>query len=311
MLKLENHNLKTKTLICSFVFLLCAFTLPSYAEDKIVAVVNNDIITQKDLNDFILFMKMQLSREYSGRELEEKIQGMKLDLLDKLIDDRLILQEANKENIKIDENRVRGRVDEVKKQYGSEAEFQQDLAKQGITQADIEKRIREQMLMYYIIEGKIKKKIIVRPEEVTEFFNKNKAEFATPQVRKFQTITLENENLARSFAYSLRSGKKVEELATRFPISVNEIEVGHKEELKKDIEDVVFKLNIGEASDPVEVNGKFIIFKLESITASRQLPLSEVQDKIQTHLFDMKTNDELKKWLDEIKAKSYIKICQN
>ncbi len=63
-----------------------------FAQDKIAAIVNNDIITQKDLDDFLNFMRIQLSQDYSGKELENKIQAMKPDLLDRLIEDRLILQ---------------------------------------------------------------------------------------------------------------------------------------------------------------------------------------------------------------------------
>lgn len=298
-------------LILAYNLELRAYSSLVYAQDKIIAIVNNDVITQKDFNDFVNFTRVQLSREYNGRVLEEKIQAMKLDLLDKLIDDRLILQEANKEKIKIDENRVEGRINEVKKRYPSDAEFQQDLAKQGLTQADIEQKLREQMLMYYIVEAKVRKKIIVRPEEVTDFYNKNKKEFATDKVRQLQTITLENENLAKTFAFNLKSGGKLEDLAARYPISVDKLEVSYEGELRKDIEDKVFKLDFGEVSDPVEVNGKYVIFKLENIIPPRQQPLSEVQDKIQAYLFNKKTDDELKKWLDEIKAKSYIKIYQN
>lgn len=290
---------------------LSALSLKAYAQDKIIAVVNNDIITQKDFDDFVSFMRMQLSKEYSGRELEEKIQGLKLDLLDKLIGDRLILQEANKEKITLDESRVQGRINEIKKKYSSDAEFQRDLTKQGLTQSDIEKKIREQMLMYYIVEAKVRRKIIVRPEEVTDFYNKNMQEFSTEKVRQFQTIALENENQASSFVYNFKSGKKLEELAARYPISVDKLEITHAGELKKEIEDKLYKLDIGEVSDPVEANGKFIIFRLENIIPPRQEPLSEVQDKIQTYLFTKKTDEELTKWLNELKAKSYIKILQN
>ncbi len=68
----------------------------AYAQDKIVAIVNEDVITKRDLDEFIVFTRIQLSREYQGRELETKLQSMKLDLLNKLIEDRLILQEAKK-----------------------------------------------------------------------------------------------------------------------------------------------------------------------------------------------------------------------
>lgn len=287
------------------------YSLQLFAKDKIIAVVNNDIVTQKDLNDFINFMRMQLSKEYEGKELEKRIQSMKLDLLDRLIEDRLILQEAKKNNIKCDEDRVKARINEIKRHYTSEVEFQNDLAKQGLVQADIESKIREQLLMYNIVEQKVRDKIVVRPDEVTDFYNKNIKEFHTGEERELEVIVLENEDLARTLVYNLKSGQKLEDLATRYPITVNQLKARHGEELRKDIEDAVFKLTIGEISAPIKVDDKYYIFKLDNIIPSRQLTLSEVQDKIHNFLLEKKMQEELKEWLDELKKQSYIKVIQD
>lgn len=279
-----------------------------YAQDKIIAIVNNDIITQKDLNDFINFMRMQLSREYKGSELGKRIQSMKLDLQDRLIEDRLILQEAKKNDIKVDENRVKAKINEIKRRYPSDAEFQNDLAKQGLVQADIESKIREQLLMYNIVELKIRDKILVRPDEVTSFYNKNIKEFISSEERELEVFILESEDLANSFSYNLKSGQKSTDLATRYPFQVNNLQARKGGELRKDVEDVVFKLSIGEISKPIKIDDKYYIFKLNNKIASRQQTLPEVQDRIHAYLFEKKMQEELTKWLDELKQKSYIKI---
>jgi parvulin-like peptidyl-prolyl isomerase len=85
----------------------------------------------------------------------------------------------------------------------------------------------------------------------------------------------------------------------------------YKGELRKDIEDVIFKLGIGEVSQPVKIENKYYIFKLENIAPPKQRILSEAQEIIHDHLFERKTEEELTKWLDELKKKSYIKILQN
>ena len=99
----------SKTILFLGLIAIChmSYAIELYAQDKIIAIVNSDVITQKDLNDFLNFMRMQLMTEYKGKELENKIQSMKLDLIDKLVEDRLILQQAKKNNIQIDEGRLR------------------------------------------------------------------------------------------------------------------------------------------------------------------------------------------------------------
>ena len=305
--------MKSKFLLLTFgfTFLLFTFALTCFAQQKIIAIVNNDIITQKDLDDFVNFTRLQLAREYPKAEVEKKINQIKLDLVLKLIDDRLVLQEAKREKITIDESRLEGRINEIRKQYRSEVELQEDLGRQGLTMSDIETKVREQMFMYYIIDLKVRSRIVVSPEEITKFYNENINEFCAPEKRKFETITLADVGLAKTFLRSLRNGENLDDLIAKYPASTDTIEVSKAGELRKDIEEAVSKLKIGDMSEPVEVKDRYVIFKLVGTIPACQMPLSQVQDKIQSLLHDQKSQENLLKWLDELKSKSYIKILQN
>ena len=68
-----------------FFLTFVLFSKPSFAQIKILAVVNNDIITEKDLRDFMNFIHIQLSGQYQGEELKNKVDSMRADLLDKLL----------------------------------------------------------------------------------------------------------------------------------------------------------------------------------------------------------------------------------
>jgi parvulin-like peptidyl-prolyl isomerase len=292
--------------ICDMRYAICEL----FAQDKIVAIVNKDVITQKDFNDLLNFMCVQLSTEYKGKQLETKIQSMKLDLLDKLIEDRLILQEAKKNNIKIDQGRVKARIEEIKKHYESDREFQDALAKQGLVQADIESKIKEQLLMYTIIDAKIRNKIIVNPGEVTDFYQENREKFKLPEEREFESITIDNENLAPQVYDSLRKGEDFQGVVERYSLAVNKFNT-QGEQLRKDIEEKIFKLQIGEISTPIKIEDSYYIFKLNNIIPCRQQNLSEAQDNIYIFLFNKKMEEGLAKWLDELKKHAYIKILQN
>jgi len=282
-----------------------------FAQDKIIAVVNNDVITQKDLNDFTNFMKMRTPEKNKAIWSKEKAETMKSDLLQRLIEDRLILQEAKKSKMSFDESRVKARIAEIKNSYSSEAEFQQALRKQGLVQADIEAKIKEQILMHNIVENKIHKNIVIRPDEVTSLYDKNKPDFVSPEERQLTVLTLESFDLAKNVASGLKNGEKPEDLATKYSARADQVKVSRKDELKKEIGVVVFKLNAMDVSEPVSIEGKYYVFRLDSILSARQMPLSEVQDKIYNYIFERKMQEELIKWLDELKNKSYIKIIQS
>ncbi len=307
--------------IINFIFLfvlvfLTAFCMPAttcclYAQDKVVAIVNNEIITQKDLNDFLNFMRMQYSRELKGKTLEEKLSSMKQDLLKRLIDERIMLQKAKDEKTIIDAARVKAKIDEIKKRYAQESDFELDLAKQGLVQADLENKIREQMLIYSIIEQKVRSKVAIRPDEITNFYNQNKGQFLKPEERILTIIILQDEGLAKTINYQLRLGAKLEDLAGKYSFATDILSASQGDQLRSEIEDTVFKLGIGEVSDPIEVDRQYYIFKLDNIIASQQMDLVQAQDKIREFLIEKKLQKTLTEWLDGLKKESYIKILEN
>ncbi len=292
--------------ITSYELLVTSYEV--FAQEKIVAIVNREIITQKDLSDFISFMRMQLSRQYRGRELENKIQSMKLDLLDKLIEDCLILQEAKNSNIQIDPNRIKARIEEIKRHSGSEMEFQDALRKQGLVEADIEARIKEQALMYSIIEEKVKSKVVIDPQEVTDFYQKNPQEFILPEEREFESIAVSSEQLAKEVVEHLRADRSLQDLSQKYSLKVSRFSSRKGGELKKEIENAVFRLRLSAISEPIKIGDTCYIFKLVKINPARQQNLSEAGEVIRGFLFEQKFQEELTRWLDALKKKSYIKI---
>jgi parvulin-like peptidyl-prolyl isomerase len=211
----------------------------------------------------------------------------------------------------IDEARIKSRINEAKKDYPTDTQFQAELMKQGLTQADIEKKIREQFLMFNIVEKEVRSKINIKPEEVTEFYEKHKKNFNSGEGREIEAISLESNDLARTVAYSLKSGTKLVDLAARYPFTVNQLKVNRGDEIRKEIEDVLIKLGVNEVSEPVKIDNKYYIFRIINITAAKELTLTEVQDKIQSLLIEKKMQEGLIRWLDGLKKDSYIKITQD
>jgi len=288
---------------------LSAVSCEIFAEDKIIAIVNNEIITQKDLDDSINFMRVQFSQKYKGEQLEDKIQSMKSDLMQRLIEERLILQEAKKKNIKIDDSRIKAKINELKKRYNSEREFQDALSEQGMVEADLETKIREQALMFSLIDSEVRSKLVVKPVEITDFYNKNNAEFMLPEQREFQSLVVDNESKAKDIFISLQVGKDINNLAKEYALTANNFSA-FKGELKKDLEDVLFNLKIGQITEPIKIKESFYVFKLNKINQSRQQTLAEAQDNIYNLLYENKLQEALAKWIDGLKKSAYIKIVQ-
>jgi parvulin-like peptidyl-prolyl isomerase len=236
---------------------------------------------------------------------------MKLDLLDKLIEDRLILQEANKNKLALDKARVAAKINEVKSRYASEGEFQNVLKRQGLVQADLEAKIKEQLLMYSVIETEVRAKIIVNPTEVTDFYQKNTQEFIFPEQREFVYLTVKDERLIQEISKDLRANNDLGAIAKKYSLGVNKMSARKNHELREEIEKGIFNLKVREVSKPIKDENNFYIFKLINIIAPRQQSLSEVQDEIYNFLYEKKMQEGLSSWLDALKKNAYIKILSD
>jgi len=211
--------------------------------------------------------------------------------------------------LEIKPDQVKAKIKEMKKSYPSDVDFENDLKKEGLTQADIESKIREQIMTDNVIDYWVRGQVEIRPEEVTGFYNKNSKDFDTGEDRELLVVTLESEDLAKSLSYNLRTGQKIEDLATRYSFNVNTLTANkNKGELRKDIEDVAFKLGLNEVTNPVKIEDKYYVFVLQNIIPSRKLALSEVQSKVYNYLYRIKIQEEMTKWLEELKKKAHIEI---
>ncbi len=290
-------------------FVLCFLPAITYGQDKIIAIVNNAVITQKELNDFLAFMRFQLSseKEYSADQLDSKIQSIKQDLLEKLIEDKLILQEANKNGNKVEPGLIKARMLQLKKRYRSEEEFQRSLAIQGLTEADIEEKVRDQAAMYNIIDNKVKSQVIVSPSEITDFYDANVEEFKFPEQRKLNYIKTDDDKVVLEVEKRINNGDSLS-IAAKDLAKINNLTVTEKEDLKDLLKEAVFKLKKAQVSEKILIDGQYYIFEITDIIPARQQRLDEAQDSIQKFLFEKKMQEKLTSWLDGLKKNSYINI---
>lgn len=295
-----------------FLILVSLFSVSwspfSSAEDGVVAIVNNEIITQKDLNDFINFMKIQLSGQYSKEEVEQRVNQMMPDLISRLIEDRLILQTAYKENISVGRSRIDARVGQIKKGYASEADFLEDLTSQGLSLADIETKITEQFLMFEIIDKKIKSKVAVKPQEVTEYYNAHSKDFGEPELRWVRFLIVRDPEIADELKHLVFNYGNLDEIAAVYSLEITDLGWVTSKQLSGRIAEIVFNLNKGKVSPLMSLEDNNYIFEVKDIRPSGESSLSQVQGEISKYLFEKKMKEALKEWLDELMSKAYIEI---
>ncbi len=317
-------------LFCTTLIYATAILLPTSKSlatlnDGIIAIVNDDIITLKDLHEFLSIVYMGLSSsKLNPSEIKETMAYYQENGLEKLIDERLKISHADKMEIKIRPETIDKRIQEIRKKYPSAQAFSDDLTAQGMTLTDLKNKILDQFKAYYAEELEIKSKVMVSPQQVTEYYQQNLSKFLTPERLTLNTIFIPYEEGAKALATQHAQDalliikdpaqlsqypKGFEDIAQKFSGTAS-VSTVHKGEMLPEVENVVSKLAPGEISEPVPTENGVYIFQLQERIPEAMAPLEEVKDNIYDMLFQKQLNERRETWLKKLREEAYIEIKQ-
>ncbi|MDO9263533.1 MAG: SurA N-terminal domain-containing protein, partial [Desulfosalsimonadaceae bacterium] len=141
--------------------------------DRIVAVVNDDIIRLTELNKAVASLEEQIRlKDYAPEKEQEEIFRLRQEMLNSLIDDKLADQEIKTAGIFVDEQEIDQAIEQVKKaNYYSDEDLRGALTASGISMSDYRNEIKKQMHRNQLVNQKIKSKIIITESDVTAYYN--------------------------------------------------------------------------------------------------------------------------------------------
>ncbi len=317
---------------------LLAMTTPVHSEEmRIVAVVNDEVITEQDLDRAFAPVYLQMQALQTPEELAEGAQQVRQRILQQLVEERLMLQEARRPKpvevskgrigtpipISVSEAEIDEMVAEAQEKFESPEEFADALAGQGIGLEELRTRYRDQITIQKLIGREINSRVTVSPTEVTGYYEQHPEQFQSPPAVSVSTILIRpvqgrTLSQAKQLAQDLRQrlvqqGADFSDLARRHsdgPNAKTGGKIGALEQGRnlKEIDEVLFQLKPGEISPVVKTPAGFHIFRVESIRPARQVPLEEAQGRIRDRLFQGKSAARYKEWIDRLKASSYVSI---
>lgn len=281
--------------------------MPGRAEkiNRIVGIVNGDVITQDELDMFARMSLLDGEAEPPMKDEEE----MYKYFLDRLIEDRLILQEAKKMQVKADEKIIEDRIRDIRFRAGSEMAFQQALASQGISLAELREKLKNQLLIYMIVQKEVTNKVRVSPKEVTEYYDQYKDRFMVPEAVAVQSIFIEDKDILKSVEQKLAEGEDFSALSKTYS-KRGDLGTVSRGQLKKDLENFLFVLEAGKPSGPFAFDNGYYVFLVKEKIPAAEKSLDEVKEKVEAMLEAEKSEKLLKSWLEDLKDKAYISIRQ-
>ena len=292
--------------------------------NKIIAVVNDEVVTEADLDEALVSGIDELKKEYSGDELKAKIEEERKELLTQMIENKLILQEAKKINITADDSEVEQRFKEVKSHFPSEDVFYAEVEKSGISTEILKKRYRENIMMAKLVDHQVRNKVVVTPIEIESYYNKHAEELKAPESVHLRCIVIRveagsTEEVAKQKADDVlklaRDGRDFGELAKTYSQGAKAQESGdfgfvEKGQMREDFEKVIFSLKPGEVGDPLKTDTGYYIFKVDEKKDSRVRPLAEARADIENIIFRDKAQKRYQDWIEKLKRDAFIQIKQ-
>ena len=315
---------KISGLLFASLALSCVLTRPLLTADvveRILAVVNDEIITEQDLNVVMAPIVSQYKTIYTGQELEDKIKHGREDFLNKLIEEKLVLSEAKKMQVIVPDAEVDDMLTEVRNKFPSREVFLRAIDDQGLTEKKLWNRFHDQLMTQKFVAYEVKSKISVSPGDVSEYYKSHPDEFSQgDRVRLRQILVREGARSAeeaKAFAESLIAkidqGGSFEELAKNYSQGSEAKDGGdmgwvEKGQLLGEIDSKVFALSEGQHTSIIKSSLGYHIFQVTERQRSALKPLADVHGSIQDTIFKEKLSQRLDAWITTLKKNAYISI---
>lgn len=299
--------------------------------DRTVAIVNDDSITLSEINELGKSYFQKLREETPADRLNEALQQARKTLIDKLIDKKLLMQEAKKYNLRVSDEEVEGALQRVIANNKSTTEqFRKEISAMGLSEKQYRENLREQILNSKLINHEVRSKVVITEDQIIDYYARNYQQEGDGGYYLLQIGfvwggpdrdgTIQTQAEARDKAEKIRDlarkGKDFKELAKHYSDLPSAAEGGdlgsfQKSEMAPAMRAAMENLKPGDVSPIIEVDKGFQFFKIQSSqpgTIITKASYEAVKEEIREKLSQQAMEARFKDWLAEIRAKAYIKI---
>jgi peptidyl-prolyl cis-trans isomerase SurA len=310
-------------------FLLCSWdSQPGLALmiDRIVARVNDDVITLSELQEEGLPLFERLRANYTGKELESQVQRAEREFLDQLILRRLQLQYANQIGISASDNDINAALKDVLTRNNLTQEQLTDLlTREGLTLQDYKDRLREQIILARLMNQAVRSRVSVDASEVEAYFKAHQDEFNQPAQARVRHIFFRIDpgapppqldavrERASRVLQEARNGGDFVNLAQRHSEDATAANGGDLGVIRRgqalpEFEEVIFTMREGDISEVIRTPNGLHIVKIEAFSKGSEQPFPEIKAEIERRLLQGKMEQRFQDWTNELKDRAFIEI---
>lgn len=295
--------------------------------DRVAAVVNKEVITQSEVDVIFYPVYEQIRKSHQGPNLDRELQQARLKLLNQIIEDKLVYQEAERLGVVVEDDEIEEELKRFQSQFEKPEQFEEEIKKSGLALDDFKKRIKERIAIMKLHQHEIHSKVVVLPAEVEEYFKAHPGEFVQKERVELWGLTLRKgeeairkgitdekvKQKALDLAARLKKGENFEELAKKesqdpYARKGGALGLVQKGDMVENIDQIIFSLPEGSISEVLETEDGYHIFKIGKKESASQKTFEEAKSRIREKLFRERAHERFVSWMDELKKKAYISI---
>jgi peptidyl-prolyl cis-trans isomerase SurA len=317
----------TIIILLSVTLLLSSSPAQGELLDRIVAVVNNDIITLSDLDEMYLPYANRIRADgYDPEQEKEFLFEARKEILNRFIEQKLADQEISAKKVRVSDDEVDNALERVKNENScTEEELVKLLARDGYTLEQYKERLREQSLHAKLVNSEVKSKIVITENEIRDYYNKHKEIYKGKNRYYLRSILLkispsDNEEHVLSVIKKgegilkrIGEGLSFEDAAKEFSEAASAASGGDLgcfflEELTPALKEALQELQPGGISPVLRTPAGIQIIKLVKKEEISGKSLEKAKAEIHQKLFQSVVDTKYKEWVQGLRERAYIKI---
>ena len=290
--------------------------------DRVVAKVNDEIITLSGLQER---MNAELVRmRQAGMPDDMPLEGLKEKLLDRMIDEKLQIQDGKKLGMSVEEEKILQALDDIKKSNNiNDDQFAEMLRREGTSLDQYKETIRNQIMVSKVVGFQVNNRTKISGDELQAYYRKHRKEYLLPpRVKARHILFILNDVLtpeeralkerkAQEVKDKLDAGEDFEKLARQFSEDVSAATGGDLGLLERgkmviDLENAIFSLKAGETSGLIRTPYGIHIAKVDQVIPGGLKPFDEVKGGIEQQLRGEKFQKNYEEYMRDLRKTAFI-----
>ncbi|PIV18633.1 MAG: hypothetical protein COS41_03765 [Elusimicrobia bacterium CG03_land_8_20_14_0_80_50_18] len=314
-----------KKIIFAAAALLMHGAVSARVLDRIVATVNGKAIFYSEFNERLKPFREQLKQNGESADMEKLERRMKKEILDAMIEEKVLLNKAEQDKIQVTESEVDQGMAEIRARFKTEQEYSDEIKKQGLTVSKMRENIKNQLVTIKLINKEVRANVPEPSEkEMKKFYDDNEDKMIVGEQVRVRQIFFEFEpgvakkDLMAKAKQALAEAKKKPEsfsqLAEKYSsVPENAGDTGYfgRGEKIPEFEKPCFALNVGEISDVFETPLGYHIAKCVGRNAPEKKTFEEAKDYIKNYLYSADMEERYTTWVRGLRDQAAIKILDN